>query len=618
MNKANKNYFMNTHKGPLLIDYFAGGGGGSLGMEQAWGRPVDIAINHNPEAIIMHKANHPTTKHYQEDVFKRHPLAITQGRRVAHAHFSPDCTHHSKAKGGTPVSNKRRGLAWIVRDVATWCRPDLITLENVPEFENWGPLCPMLDAAGNVKRDKNNEIMMVPDPYRAGEIFYEWGNQLKRLGYDLDWRVLKCCDYGAPTIRERLFLVARCDGVPIEWAEPTHGPGRKPYRTAAECIDWSIPCHSIFLTPDQVKEQKLNIRRPLKPNTLKRIARGVQRFVIDSPDPFFISYYGPKGENHFRGFRLGDQVPTQTTENRFGFIAPYIVPLTHHGKRESHDIQEPVKTITCANRSELGLIAPYIVPIANYNGDVTAHNVDEPLRTVTANPKGGAFSVVIPHVSRQFGQGIGSKCDAPIGSITAGGMGKAALVETFLVTHNSRSGAGRSVEKPAASITCKEKHAVTLVSSHLVELRGSNKDGRPVKMPVAAVMAGGQHVGEVRAFLTQYNSLNIGQDLKSPAISITTRDRLGLVTVHGLQYQIVDICMRMLSPRELFRAQDFPDTYVIDPKYRQRDKQTGKYKIKTLSKTAQVNMCGNSVPPGTLKSVILANIPVEVSNRMAV
>lgn len=436
----------------LVIDNFAGGGGASTGIEMALGRAVDIAINHDKEAVAMHKANHPYTTHYCEDVWAVDPCKIVKGRPVGLAWFSPDCKHFSKAKGGKPVSEKIRGLAWVVIRYAKKVRPRVIMLENVEEFETWGPLTYACDKSGKKKIDVSGKPVLVPCELNKGATFYKWIRQLEKYGYVVEWRTLRACDYGAPTIRKRLFLIARCDGRPIVWPDPTHGKGLIPYRTAADCIDWSIPAPSIF-------ERK----RPLAENTLKRIARGIKKFVVETADPF-------------------------------------------------------------------------IVPIANYNGSLTAHSIREPLRTITAWPKGGSFS---------------------------------------------------------------------LVTSHIIKLRGTCQDGQDVRKSLPTVTAGGLHIGEVRAFLTKYYGTAVGQKIDSPAPTVTTKDRIGLVTVSGVNYRISDIGMRMLTPRELFRAQGFNDNYVIDPICNG----------KPLTKTAQVRMCGNSVSPWPAMALVQANVEIRSESK---
>ncbi len=502
--------------GELIVDNFAGGGGASTGIEQAVGRPVDIAINHDPAAILMHETNHPWTRHYCESVWDVDPRTVTNGQPVGLCWLSPDCKHFSKAKGGKPVSKQIRGLAWVAVRWAATVRPRVIILENVEEFQTWGPL------DGDRPCQKNK-----------GRTFRSFINALKRHGYQAEWKELRACDYGAPTIRKRLFMVARRDGLPIIWPEPTHGAPEsdavksgqlQPYRTAAECIDWSIPCPSIF-----------DRKKPLAENTMRRIARGLQRFVIDNPEPFI--------------------VPTEQAQ-----VAPYIVKPNHAYKY--------------------------------FRGQ----SAEEPLQTVTAG--GGQFAIVAPVIARQFGNSIGNQADTPLGTVTAGGGGKSQLVAAFLAKHygGNYTGPGANLQEPMSTVTTVDHHA--LVTSHLVKLRGTCKDGQPVTQPMPTVTAGGLHTGEVRAFLMKYyGNEKDGIDIREPMHTIPTRDRFGLVTVHGVDYQIIDIGMRMLQPHELFRAQGFPEDYIID-----RDHTGAPY-----TKTAQVARCGNSVSPACAKALVEAN-----------
>lgn len=546
----------------IIVDNFAGGGGASLGMEIALGRAVDVAINHDREAVAMHMANHPNTTHYCEDVWSVDPAAVAKGRPVGLAWFSPDCKHFSKAKGGKPVSRNIRGLAWVVVRWAEKVRPRVIMLENVEEFQEWGPLVPVCDKQGKQKKDKDGKPILKPCGINKGATFYRWVGRLQQLGYRVEWKDLRACDYGAPTIRKRLFLVARCDGLPIVWPEPTHGENLEPYRTAAECIDWSIPAPSIF-------ERK----RPLAENTLKRIARGLRKFVFETADPFFVSYYGPKSESDFRGFGLGDQVPTQTTENRFGLVAPTLIQ-TGYGERKGQVPRVP--------------------------------GLGKPLGTVVAG--GCKHALVMAHIQRQFGQGTGSGVLSPIGTITAGGLGKTALVSAFMAKHygGNYDGPGADLRDPVPTVTTVDHNA--LVSSHIIKLRGTCKDGQPVMQPMPTVTAGGLHIGEVRSFLIKYYGCGGGQKCSDPMHTVTARDRLGLVTVAGQQYQLADIGMRMLVPRELYHAQGFPDEYVISPVV----------DGKQLTKTAQVRMCGNSVSPHPAAALVRANVKIGKTREMAV
>lgn len=532
----------------LIIDNFAGGGGASTGIEMAIGRSVDIAINHDPAAIAMHTANHPGTLHYCESVFDVDPLQATAGRPVDLCWLSPDCTHFSKAKGSKPVSKFIRGLGWIAVRWALKVRPKALMLENVEEYQTWGPL--VADGEGN----------HFPCPARKGETFKAFVAILstgiaadhpalaeccevlgitdptpliKGLGYKVEWKELRACDYGAPTIRKRLFMVARRDGRPIVWPKPTHGkPDSKevkagllqPYRTAAECIDWSIPCPSIF-----------GRKKPLAEATLRRIAKGLVRYVIESEKPFIV-------ESQFTPF------------------------ITEHAN--------------ASNQRNMP--------------------ADEPLRTICAQVKGGHFAVVAPVIARQFGKSIGHRADEPSATITAGGGGKSQLVAAFLAKHygGNYTGPGADLTDPLPTVTSVDHNA--LVTSHLVKLRGTCQDGQPVTEPMPTVTAGGNHVGEVRAFLLKYyGNEQDGCELKDPLHTITGRDRFGLITVNGVDHVIVDIGMRMLQPHELFKAQGFPDDYIID-----RDASG-----KPMSKASQVGRCGNSVSPMVAEALVRANLP---------
>ncbi|MCM3746552.1 DNA cytosine methyltransferase [Paenibacillus pasadenensis] len=530
----------------MVIDNFAGGGGASTGIEIAIGRSVDVAINHDPDAIAMHEANHPETRHYCESVWEVDPREVAAGRPVGLVWLSPDCKHFSKAKGGKPVEKSIRGLAWVAVRWAATVKPRVIMLENVEEFKTWGPL---LDG--------------MPDPKHKGRTFNCFVNALKRLGYKVDWRELRACDYGAPTIRKRLFLVARRDGRPIVWPEPTHGDpeseavksGRlQPWRTAAEIIDWSIPCPSIF-----------ERRKPLAENTLRRIARGIQRFVIDSPDPFVIkvNHHG----DAFRGQEIDEPLQTVTAKNGWGVVTPYIARIGQTGfgsDRLQYEVIDPLTTIT--TKGEHLLVSPTLIEIGYGEGPGQAPRVPglhKPLGTVVAG--GRKHALVSAFIARHFGQSVGSDAAEPIGTVTAGGGGKSSLV-----------------------------------TSHLVKLRGTCQDGQLVTEPMPTITAGGLHVGEVRAFLLKYyGSADNGQQLTDPLHTVTTKDRFGLVTIEGVDYEIVDIGMRMLEPHELFAAQGFPDSYIID-KYADG---------KPVSKAAQVARCGNSVCPPLATALVRANLP---------
>ena len=563
----------------LVVDLFAGGGGASTGIEQAIGRHVDIAVNHDAKAVSLHQANHPQTKHFVADVFEVDPLAVTEGRPVGLLWASPDCKHFSKAKGGKPVSKKIRGLAWVVVDWARAVRPRVICLENVEEFKTWGPLT-----------DDN-----MPDPSRRGETFDEWKGELEALGYVVEHRELRACDFGAPTIRKRLFLVARCDGEPIVWPAATHadkpakGSPLKPYRTAAECIDWTIPCPSIF-----------ERERELAPATLRRIAHGIKRYVLDAAKPF-------------------------------------IVPVTHPGDTRVHSVDDPFRTITGANRGELAVAVPTITRIGQTgHGDGgKSRRADEPLSTVTSKAEhllvsptliqtgygerpgqaprvpgldkplgtavdGQKHAVVAAFLAKHFGGEpqpgkTAQPIDAPAPTVLASG-GPQALVSAQLVGCGGRAGQSRprSADEPVQTITAKGD--TCLVTSNLAKLRGTSSSAATDE-PLHTVSAQGQHHAEVRALLLKYYGTDQDPEMREPLHTVTTKDRFGLVTIKGEDYFIADIGMRMLQPRELYRAQGFPDTYLID---------RGANGV-PLSKADQVRMCGNSVCPPLARALVLAN-----------
>lgn len=566
----------------IIVDNFAGGGGASTGIEMATGRSVDIAINHDPNAIAMHTTNHPDTLHYCESVFDIDPIAATAGAPVGLAWFSPDCRHFSKAKGSKPVKKEIRGLAWIVIRWALAKRPRVVMLENVEEFKTWGPLLADEDR---------------PDPERAGETFAAFVGMLSTgvvddhpaldevceflqinrhsadarrltagLGYAVEFRELRACDYGAPTIRKRFFMVMRCDDQPIAWPQPTHADPKnlavqsghlKPWRTAAECIDWSIPCPSIF-----------GRSKPLAENTLKRIARGIQRFVIDNPTPFIVkcNHTTSKGSyDCFRGQSLDAPLQTITKTHGYAVVAPIFAGTGGSTfQMKPRPVDKPFFTLLTQNRTNV--ICPLLAPV----------------------------------ISRQFGNSIGHPVDEPAGTVTAGGGGHSALVTAFMAKHfgGNYTGPGAAMDAPAHTVTTTDHHA--LVTSNLVKLRGTCKDGQRTDTPMPTITAGGQHVGEVRAFLMKYyGNEKGGVGLTEPLGTVTTNDRFGLVTVDGADYQIVDIGMRMLQPHELYAAQGFPSWYVID-----RDYRGNKY-----AKDKQVARCGNAVPPPFAEALVRANLP---------
>ncbi|NHQ93333.1 DNA cytosine methyltransferase [Janthinobacterium lividum] len=734
----------------LIIDNFAGGGGTSTGLERAFGRPVDIAINHDPEALAMHAINHPHTKHLCESVWDVDPIEVTGNQPVGLVWLSPDCKHFSKAKGGKPVEKRIRGLAWVTLRWAAKCKPRVIMLENVEEFKTWGPL--LVAADGTSK----------PDPAKRGKTFDSFVRQLRAHGYTVDHRELRASDHDTPTIRKRFFLVARRDGLPIRWPDATHGAPTSPavlagkllpHRTAAECIDWSIPCPSIF-------ERK----RPLADATMRRIAKGIMRYVVDSAAPFIVGQGGPI----YGGKPVSAAQPfgTLTTENHRAVVVPSIVPVTHQGGDRSESINEPFRTITGAQRGEKALavaeLAPFVMtnttghagasadtpvptitsagnqalaaatlvqvgygeregqapraldiekPLGTVVGGASKHALvtaflnehanssnqrvmpaDEPLRTICAQVKGGHFSMVAASLvgvggragdsrprgadepmatiaakadtaiataflAKHYTGVVGSDLDAPIGTVTScdhhslvtahitkfrtgstgselseplptitagpkdnpAGAPHALGLVTAHIQRDMGKSIGHAVDAPLGTVTAGGGGKSALVASSLVKLRGTST-ATSMDEPLHTISAGGQHHAEVRSFLLAYYGTDQAQQLGDPLATVTSRDRFGLVTIQGQDYQIVDIGLRMLAPHELYRAQGFPAGYIIDeipdPALLFVDgQQTTSDPLALprvpLTKSAQVRMCGNSVCPPLSEALIRANFTHE-------
>ena len=544
--------------GELIVDNFAGGGGASTGIELATGYSVDIAINHDPEAIKMHKANHPNTKHYCENVWAVDPVKACKGHTVALAWFSPDCKHFSKAKGGKPKDKNIRGLAWVACRWAGLVRPRVIMLENVEEFKTWGPL------------GRRHH----PIKSKQGETFRKFVQQLTDLGYEVEFRELVAADYGAPTMRKRFFMVARCDGKPIVWPEPTHGPADseavkagllKPYVGAYTQIDFSRPCPSIFDTSEEIKE-KYGIRavRPLAPKTMERIARGLKKFVLDNPEPFIV----PIGYGERKG------------------QAPRV-----------HDIEKPLPTIVGSGKHYLcePKLAPYLsVNRENHFGS----DMREPVHTITANNQHMLMTPTLIQYHSETAQGEvrGQTIKDPI--MTVDGSNRYGLVASFLHKYydGGYTGSGESLENPLPTVTAIDHNS--MCAATLIQMN-NHCDGKNITEPIPTITAGDGHFGEVRAFLIKYYGEGTGQDIEQPLDTVTARDRFGLVTIEGVDYQIVDIGLRMLEPRELYGCQGFPDDYIIDHDY------TGK----TYPRSEQVRRCGNAVCPPIPAAVVRANLP---------
>lgn len=597
----------------LIIDNFAGGGGTSTGLEAAFGRPVDIAINHDPEALAMHAINHPHTRHLCESVWDADPIKVTKNQPVGLVWLSPDCKHFSKAKGGKPVEKKIRGLAWVTLRWAAKCKPRVIMLENVEEFKTWGPL--LCDADGNWK----------PDPAKRGKTFDSFIRQLRAHGYTVDHRELRASDHATPTIRKRFFLVARRDGLPILWPAATHGAPTSvgvlagkllPHRTAAECIDWSIPCPSIF-------ERK----KPLADATMRRIAKGIMRYVVDSANPFIVGQGGPI----YAGKPVSVHQPLGTipTESHRSVVVPTLVQVGY-GEREGQapralDIEKPLGTVV-AGSSKAALVTAFLNEHANASNQ-RVMPADEPLRTICAQVKGGHFSMVsaaLVGVGGRAGDSRPRGVDEPTATITA--KYDTAIVSAHITKFRTGSTGGEMTE-PVSTITAGPKenpagapHALGIVTSNLIKLRGTS-NAAATDEPLGTISAQGQHHAEVRAFLLSYYGSETDSDsTNNPLRTITSRERFGLVTIQGQDYEIVDIGLRMLAPPELYRAQGFPADYIIDeipdPKLLFVDgRQTTEWPLTlpriSLTKSAQVRMCGNSVCPPLSEALIRANFMHE-------
>lgn len=735
----------------LIVDLFAGGGGMSTAFEMALGRSPDIAINHNEEALSMHRANHPQTRHFIADVYEVCPKGATQGRPVGWLHLSPDCTHHSQAAGGQPRSKKIRGLSWVGYRWAGQVAPRVISLENVVQILKWGPLiakrdkgtgrvitldmvqCPKTGKMVNRIAEPGERVpvqrqFLVPDPKRAGQTWKKFVAALHALGYHVEYATLNAADFGGHTTRERLFMIARRDGEPIQWPEPTHfknpGKGQQKWRAAAECIDWSIPCPSIF-----------GRKKPLAEATLRRIAKGIQKYVLNNADPFIvpIAHYNGRDSAH----SISDPLRTITSATKggeFALTTPMIVPATHQGSERVHDIEDPFRTITAAHRGEMMLTSPVLAKI---RGDSAGTPMDVPMPTITsggdsARPAGAphALGVIAPTLvqaahgegkpggAKRWGSGARNIAD-PVGTVTASGghaLAAATLVQTGYGEREGQAPRTMDIEAPLGTIVGTGKHAVTtaylmqanggfnvtpghdvrrpmstvtnsgsqqqIVMAHLAHLHG-NCDARDVEEPLRTVSAGGQHHAVVSAFLSRQFGKSIGEeftepmptttaggggksalasaflasyytddsnrcrDIRDPSATITTENRLGLVEctlsqeheadalrvaaflmryygeggqwghpgdpmatittkdrlalvtvmVQGIPHVIVDIGLRMLQPRELYRGQDFPESYIIERGHDGRE----------FSKSAQVRMCGNSVDPLPAAAFIEAN-----------
>lgn len=608
--------------GEIVVDSFAGGGGASLGIHMALGRGPDIAINHDVDAIKMHEQNHPESLHMTEDVWKVNPKDATGGRPVGLLWASPDCRHFSRAKGGKPVEKSIRSLAWVVVKWAAEVRPRIIILENVREFAEWGPIVPAWRCTSCKWRGTEGQARLVrtrrrcpqcdhhkliateefiPDPDRKGLTFKRWAGRLRNLGYQVEWRNLNAADFGAPTHRRRLFLIARCDGLPIVWPDVTHGDPKKidsmplldplqPWRTAAECIDWDLPCPSIF-------ERK----RPLADATLRRIALGIKRYVLDNPKPFIVRQFGKSTTSD-----IDSPMPTTTSGGGGKSIVatPILAQLAHgdykdgSGGIRSNSTQSPLGVVQAGGNNH-ALVAAFF---AKHFGGVVGHDANRPLGTVTSVDHHSAVAV---HLTKFRGDSTGQDIAAPMPTVTSGagsarpaGAPHALAVTAANLIHLNHGGKqDASVNDPLRTVMSKGLHAA-LVASSLIRMNHGESPANAVDEPLRTVTSQANKFGLIYSFLVRYFGTAIGQYATEPLFTITGKDRFGVVTVQieGEPYILADIGMRMLTPRELARAQGFSNDYIL-----------------TGTKTSQVARIGNSVCPVMAKVLVEANLSYEMA-----
>ncbi|WP_047281847.1 DNA cytosine methyltransferase [Pseudomonas lundensis] len=631
----------NPQDDEIVVDFFCGGGGAGTGLEIGLGRAVNVAKNHSPQAISMHTMNHPGAQHFTTDVFEGDPDTECGGRGVGWFHMSPDCTHHSQAAGGQPRKREIRNLSWIGLKWAGKKQPRVISLENVKQILQWGPLVAkrckstgrVIKLGGGVAEAGEvvpvSEQFLVPDPKRRGQTWAVFVAELQRLGYAVEWRVIKACDFGAPTSRERLFMIARCDGQAIVWPEPTHAKnpakGQQKWRTAAECIDWTIPSKSVF-----------GRKKDLAPATLRRVAKGMRKFVLDAANPF-------------------------------------ILPIANWSGESVQSAAEPLRTVTSYPKGgAFSVVSPVMVAAAHVEGKpggvqrrgAGSRSTGELLATVTAS---GGHSIAAAHLVKFRFADEGKALDAPLPTITSGGNYKRpagaahamGISTVFMAQMNGgfNTTAAKSMDDPMTTVTNTGSQQ-QLVTANLVHLRG-NCDARDLNDPLHTISAGGTHHGLMTAFLERQFGASVGQasddpaptitaggggksslvelqlspeveagalrvaaflisyygtenvsGANEPAPTITTRDRLALVTVtiKGTPYVIVDICLRMLQPAELYKAQGFPADYII----------SHGADGNPFTKTQQVHMCGNSVSPPPMAALARANDPWRAIERQAV
>jgi DNA (cytosine-5)-methyltransferase 1 len=572
-----------TMTGEIIVDNFAGGGGASTGIEIATGMAVAIAINHDPAAILMHKTNHPYTEHFQASVWDIDPVAVCRGRRVGLAWFSPDCKHFSKAKGAALVDRKIRGLAWITLRWAAKVRPRVIILENVEEFQTWGP----------VRKGK-------PVKKLAGTTFRKFIDQLTELGYTVEYRELIAADYGAPTSRKRFYMVARCDRKPIVWPKPTHSKtgadGLPKWRCASEIIDWSLPCPSVFASKAQIMDKYgLKAVRPLAKNTMRRIIRGVDKFTVRSGKPFIVQQ---KFQNAAQN--IEKPLTTVTAVGAHELCKPLLAPVTVTNTSNSvgGTVGAPVHTVTTAGNQML--VTPFLAE-CNHSGGGHIAPVTDAHKTITAKHTGGIVApALIQYHTEQTEHVRASGLGTPIHTVDASnryGLTCANLVEYYT------GGRPLDVQDPMHTVTSHDREAV--VAAHVVKFKGDNL-GHGADEPMQTVTTSAGEFAVCKAYLAKMRS---GDDLGHwPEIRALLNEFCGyaladddvlLLEIGGALYYIADIGLRMLSPRELYNAMGFPPDYIID-----RDYEGNKYK-----KSAQVARCGNAVCPPVASALVRANLP---------
>lgn len=658
----------NPQDDEIVVDFFCGGGGAGTGLEMGLGRAVNVAKNHSPQAISMHTMNHPGAQHFTTDVFEGDPDTECGGKAVGWFHMSPDCTHHSQAAGGQPRKREIRNLSWIGLKWGGKKRPRVISLENVKQILQWGRLIAKRDKATGRVVKLGGEIaapgevvpvgqqFLIPDPKQRGRTWRRFVALLEGMGYVVEWKVIKACDFGAPTSRERLFMIARCDGQPIVWPEPTHAKNptksQQKWKTAADCIDFTDLGKSIF-----------GRKKDLAPATLRRVAKGMKKFVIDSAAPFIVPIANWSGETVQSAGEPLRTITSYPKGGAFSVVSPIIAPATHQGSDRINDPLDPLPTVTCANRGELTLISPLMVGAGGPEYSGKPVGMDQPVGTLmTQNHR----AIAAAHLVKFRFNDAGKALDEPLPTITSGGnyqrpAGAAHAMGISTVFMAQMNGGfnttdAKSIEDPMTTVTNTGSQQ-QLVAANLVHLRG-NCDARDVNDPLHTISAGGQHHGFVSAFMERAFGGSIGQGLEepaptitaggggksslvsltlspeheagalrvaaflisyygtenisacdSPAPTITTKDRMAMVTVmvKGTPYVIVDICLRMLKPSELYKAQGFPADYII----------SHGADGKPFTKTQQVHMCGNSVSPPPMAALARANDPWRVAERQA-